>query len=282
MSAKARLVWKHGLRGAITDPQLFSPLAYQAGQRAALVAGETVPDQLQTVLTNAIGVNCFWSSARGKTPYGLYASLPEGCLWLALVAHVAEAKTPQQVTRVAPKPTMEPKKSSSKAAAAAAASKQLRRSPTTNQVAPAAAPRAPRPCLAKALKAIAFKSLCMTKHRVTNKASASNLQLRRQKRDTQPSAAITTVDSSSISDCPKTKAALSNDQPPAKKTKTKTTAAPTPSETGGSTSSAAQTLPWPPLPEHSFNIPGEKDFKQALCNLFLVLRYERLNAILCH
>lgn len=82
---KAELIWKHGLRASVLDTTIFSPIPYSAGQRGALVPG--TEQRVQEITRQSQGANCFWSSSRGKTPYNTYSSLPEGCLWLMLVAH---------------------------------------------------------------------------------------------------------------------------------------------------------------------------------------------------
>lgn len=84
------MIWSFGLRAAIVDTDVFSPLPYRAGQQAALQVQNALT-KLVEVQRVAVGVNAFWSSSRGSNPEGSYAILPPGCLWLMLVQAVLDS-----------------------------------------------------------------------------------------------------------------------------------------------------------------------------------------------
>ena len=87
---QATLVWKHGLRAAIVDPFVFSPLPYVGGQRQALLTGDATVALLEQVITTSTGVNSFWSSSiymGDPATSGSYTKLPTDCLWLSLVKY---------------------------------------------------------------------------------------------------------------------------------------------------------------------------------------------------
>lgn len=232
------MIWSLGLRGAVVDANIFSPLPYRAGQQAALVVEHAPEIQVREIQRVAVGVNAFWSSSRGKNPEGSYAELPPGCLWLGLVKAAFESDSAQssvpikaceankQSTHITPARSKTPFPKSRKVKLRMIAKQPFTAYRPTQS-------RLSLRIIKKTVKSIGMKSAAKKSPTQHSKGSTSQAAT---KNPILVEKSPQKISSSSVEE----------------------------SVTVAESSRRSTIIPWPTLPPHTFlNAPGSRDFKEA-------------------
>lgn len=269
---------------------MFSPLDYKAGQRQAYSTGDEARSLFEKVVATAVGVNSFWSSSKVLTgsseSFGSYKRLPRQCLWQLLLRHaLPSASTPDASDEITVTPSIQEQNIASgpiplptpavSTSAPAKANGKAKQSPLKRFTLPTAegiralfSPRRSKSSASqkKQAKATSAKVQASTKaktQRVTSiKITLAKSRLMRSqclhakrrrlfKKTKEP---VTQLEQT----VPVTEAATTTPCPNATVTSTQVT-----TDLEESSKSLLKIVPWPPFPEHSFNVSGSLDFSQV-------------------
>ena len=298
------MIWKHGLRGAVQSPSMFSPLDYKAGQRQAYSTGDEARSLFEKVVATAVGVNSFWSSSKVLTgsseSFGSYKRLPRQCLWQLLLRHaLPSASTPDASDEITVTPSIQEQNTASGAiplptpaastSAPAKANGKAKQSPLKRFTLPTAegiralfSPRRPKSSAIQKKQAKAtsakvqastkaqtqrvtsikttlaksrlMRSQCLHAQRQSRLMRSQCLHAKRRRLFKKTKEPVTQLEQT----VPVTEAATTTPCPNATVTSTQVT-----TDLEESSKSLLKIVPWPPFPEHSFNVSGSLDFSQV-------------------
>ena len=243
------MIWKHGLRGAVQPPSMFSPLDYKAGQRQAYTIGDEALQLFEQVVSTAVGVNSFWSSSKAmkgsSESFGSYKRLPQQCLWQLLVQHALPSapmlNMPGEITVT---PTIQEQEAGGSDAIPKRLSIEKKKSASTQ--AQASTKAKAKIQLVTAIKSIIAKSSLMGSRRLQVLRRRCSKKTQDPNRKLEQTVPVTEVAAMTL--CPNATVMSAEVTIDLEQT----------------SKSLPKTVPWPSFPEHSFNVSGSLDFTQVL------------------